>query len=217
MGIIITLLLVLSVGINVWFLKRKSASKNKSVHSTLLQGIKDIKDLATVRQSFQSIVMYEDTKSLLGIALPGTKRKFILKYSGVLTCGSDLSKIKITERFALNQVLITVPCTQLLDLYADMSSVQVYDQRAGLFTKICLQDQNREIVKNLEEVRHDALKGDILRRAAENVKVVLASLAATMGMDAVVVFEEIDDVPPLVSEKSSEENLLPASPVVVAE
>ncbi|MDR3230381.1 MAG: DUF4230 domain-containing protein [Synergistaceae bacterium] len=190
MGVIVTLLLVASVGVNVWLLKRGGRRKSQSVRSVLLQGIRNVKELATIRQHFESVVMFRDARSLMGFALPGTGRKFILKYSGVATCGNDLSKIRISERFAVNRVRMEIPRSRLIDLYADMKSIQVYDQKAGLFTSVQLEDQNREIAVNLEEVRREVLQGEILHRADENTRTVLTSLAASLGMEAEVVFED---------------------------
>jgi hypothetical protein len=192
-GIIVTLLLVASVALNVWLFRRKSkGGKRHSAHSTLLRGVQNIRELATVRQGFQSIVMYEDSRALLGIALPGTTRKFILKYSGMVVCGNDLSKIQISERFSVNRVRMVVPRSRILDIYADMKTIQVYDQKAGIFTSIHLKDQNREIASNLEEVRQDALQSDILRRADENTRLVLTALAASMSMEAEIIFDDQD-------------------------
>jgi hypothetical protein len=187
------LLLVASVAFNVWLFRRKSKGGNRhSAHSTLLQGIQNVRELATVRQSFQSIVMYEDRRPLLGIPLPGRACKFILKYSGMLVCGNDLSKVHISERFSLNRVRIVVPRSKILDIYADMKTIRVYDQKAGIFTSIQLKDQNREIAADLEEVRQDALHSDILRRADENTRLVLTALAASMSMEAEVIFDDQD-------------------------
>ena len=188
MSVIITLLLVASVGINVWLFKRKTTPGGQSVRSVLMQGIKNVKDLTTIRQNFQSVVMFSDSKAFLGFALPGTVRKFLLKYSGTITCGNDLSKIEIKERFAVNRVRIVVPHSKLLDVYADMKSLQVYDQKAGFFTSVQLEDQNREVANNLEEVRQETLQSDILRRADENTRALLISLAASMGLEAEVIF-----------------------------
>ena len=194
MGIIVTLLLVASVAVNVWFLRRRAKPAKQSVRSTLLQGIKNVKELATIRQNFQSIVVFENVKAIWGFFLPGTTRKFILKYSGTIACGNDLSKIQISERFAVNRIRVVVPRSRLLDLYADMKSIKVYDQKAGLFTSIELQDQNREIANNLEEVRQDALQSDILHRADENTRTILMSLIASLGMEAEVIFDDQVDV-----------------------
>ncbi len=219
MGIIITLLLVLSIGINVWLLRRKTRPRNQSARSTLIQGIRNVKELATIRQSFQSIVMHEDSKALLGLTLPGTSRRFILKYSGTITCGNDLSLLQISGRFAVNRVRMVVPRSRILDIYADMKSIQVYDQRSGIFSSILLQDQNREIVANLEEVRQDALKSDILHRTDENTRLILSALAASLGMEAEVVFDDqekdvihltaMDQVSPIVSDSVKDSAFLP--------
>jgi hypothetical protein len=186
----VTLLLVASVAINVWFFRRKVKPRKQSVRSTLIQGIKDVKELTTLRQNFQSVVMFKDSKALFGFSIPGTKRKFILKYDGVITCGNDLENIKITERFAVNNVRMIVPRSKIFDVYADMKSVQVYDQKAGLFTSIALSDQNREIANNLDEMWQRAMQSDILRRADENTRLILRSLAASLGMEAEVIFDD---------------------------
>ncbi|MDR1730680.1 MAG: DUF4230 domain-containing protein [Synergistaceae bacterium] len=221
MGILITLLLVASVSVNVWLLKNGKRRQDRSVRSILLQGIRNVRELATIRRDFESVVIFSDAKSLLGFSLPGTGRRFILKYSGVLTCGSDLSRIKISERFAVNRVRMIVPHCRLLDLYADMKSVQVYDQRAGLFTSVMLDDQNREIAANIEEVRQETLRGDLLSRADDNLRMILTSLAASLGMEAEVTFEGdettprptvMDRVLPLPSERAE----VPAVPAVPA-
>ena len=197
MSVIITLLLVASVAINIWLLKRAANPKKQSVRSTLIQGIKSVRELTTLRQNFQSVVMFKDRKTWMRVPIPGTERKFILKYGGVIACGSDLESIQISERLAVNSVRMIVPRSKLLDIYADMKSVQVYDQRAGIFTSTKLNDQNREIAENLEEVRQEAMQSDILRRADENTRMVLTSLAASMGMKAEVVFDDRDAQTPV--------------------
>ena len=149
MSIIVALLLVLSVVLNVLLLTRKKnpAARKKSVRSAILQGIQNVNELATVRERFQSIVSFSDGKQLpfLGFFLPGTTRKFIMRYAGVIVCGNDLSKLNISERFAVNRVRVVVPRSRILDIYADIQSFEVYDQQAGLFTSIRLEDQNHFI------------------------------------------------------------------------
>ena len=95
MSIIVALLLVLSVVLNVLLLTRKKnpAARKRSVRSAILQGIQNVNELATVRERFQSIVSFSDGKQLpfLGFWLPGTTRKFIMRYAGVIVCGRDIS------------------------------------------------------------------------------------------------------------------------------
>ena len=194
MSIIVALLLVLSVVLNVLLLTRKKnpAARKKSVRSAILQGIQNVNELATVRERFQSIVSFSDGKQmpLLGFCLPGTTRKFIMRYAGVIVCGNDLSKLNISERFAVNRVRVVVPRSRILDIYADIQSFEVYDQQAGLFTSIRLEDQNREVTADLEEMRQNALKSGILNQADENTRRILTSIVATTGMEAEIVFDD---------------------------
>lgn len=194
MSIIVALLLVLSVVLNVLLLTRKKnpAVRKKSVRSAILQGIQNVNELATVRERFQSIVSFSDGKQMpfLGFCLPGTTRKFIMRYAGVIVCGNDLSKLDISERFAVNRVRVVVPRSRILDIYADIQSFEVYDQQAGLFTSIRLEDQNREVTADLEEMRQNALKSGILSQADENTRRILTSIVATTGMEAEIVFDD---------------------------
>lgn len=194
MSIIVALLLVLSVVLNVLLLTRKKnpAARKKSVRSAILQGIQNVNELATVRERFQSIVSFSDGKQMpfLGFCLPGTTRKFIMRYAGVIVCGNDLSKLNISERFAVNCVRVVVPRSRILDIYADIQSFEVYDQQAGLFTSIRLEDQNREVTADLEEMRQNALKSGILSQADENTRRILTSIVATTGMEAEIVFDD---------------------------
>ena len=194
MSIIVALLLVLSVVLNVLLLTRKKnpAARKKSVRSAILQGIQNVNELATVRERFQSIVSFSDGKQMpfLGFCLPGTTRKFIMRYAGVIVCGNDLSKLNISERFAVNRVRVVVPRSRILDIYADIQSFEVYDQQAGLFTSIRLEDQNREVMVDLEEMRQNALKSGILSQADENTRRILTSIVATTGMEAEIVFDD---------------------------
>ena len=194
MSIVVALLLVLSVVLNVLLLTRKKnpAARKKSVRSAILQGIQNVNDLATVRERFQSIVSFSDGKQMpfLGFCLPGTTRKFIMRYAGVIVCGNDLSRLDISERFAVNRVRVVVPRSRILDIYADVQSFEVYDQQAGLFTSIRLEDQNREVTADLEEMRQNALKSGILSQADENTRRILTSIVATTGMEAEIVFDD---------------------------
>ena len=128
MSIVVVMLLILSIVLNVLLLTRKkNTPRKKSVRSAILMGIQNVNELATVRERFQSIVSFSEGKQMpfLGFNLPGTTRKFMMRYSGTIVCGNDLSKIDISERFAVNRVRVVVPRSRILDIYADIHSFEV--------------------------------------------------------------------------------------------
>ena len=194
-AIIITLALIISITINVLLFTRKKenhANPNRSVRSTILAGIKNVSELATVRESFQSIVSYSGGVKIpfLNMNIPGTTRKFMLKYYGTIVCACDLSKAQVSERFDDNKVIISLPHSEITDIYADVNSFEVYDQSAGIFTSVKLEDQNREIQADLHKVKTSELEKGILAHSDENVKKILTSVAASTGVQAEIIFTE---------------------------
>jgi hypothetical protein len=189
----------------VYLLKSRKKTSAKEISSVLMQGIQKVNDLATIRQSFQSIVMNEDCRSMFGFRLPGTHKKFILKYSGNIVVGTDLSKINI-EQFVSGIVKISLPRSRILDVTADMKNVKVYDQRSGIFNTLFFDEQNSAIAANLLEIEAEANSGDLLARSDENAKNILASLCRNIGVEVEVVFIDEPALPEskLFSEVSTE-------------
>ena len=171
---------------------RNKVNPNHSVRTTILAGIQNVSELATIRQSFQSIVSFSDGLKIpmLNMNLPGTTRKFMLKYNGTIVCGCDLSKAQVSERYDINRVRITIPHSEILDVYADINSFEIYDQKAGIFTSVKLEDQNREVNADLAKVREHEVNNGILEQADGNVRKILASVASSAGMEAEIIFTE---------------------------
>ncbi|MCL1941796.1 MAG: DUF4230 domain-containing protein [Synergistaceae bacterium] len=186
--LVLLTVIAISVFLNVYLLKRRrSLAKARDITSVLMQGLQEVSELATIRQSFQSIVMYEDFRSLFGFHLPGTHKKFILKYSGSIVVGTDLSKANVTQ-FVSGKVKIALPHSRILDVTADMKSINVYDQHSGIFNPLCFDEQNRAIAANLLEIEAEARSGEILSRSNENAKNILESVCRDIGIGVEVEF-----------------------------
>lgn len=190
--IVIIAALVVSITLNVLMFLRKKINQNRSVRTTILSGIKNVSELATTRERFQSIVAFSDGMKIpiLNLNFPGTTRKFMLKYYGTIVCGCDLSKAQVSERFDVNRVKITLPHSKILDIYADVHSFEVYDQRAGIFTSVRLEDQNREVNSDLEKIKIHEIENGILTHSDENVRKILTSVVASTGMEAEIIFTD---------------------------
>lgn len=178
--------LLISVGVNLYLMKRGKKTSHERASSVLLQGIQHVSELATIKQSFQSIVMYEDRRTLLGMSLPGTVKKFILKYSGNVIVGTDLSRAEV-QQFASGRVTIAVPKSKIIEVHADMESVKVYDQREGIFASLEFDEQNRAIAENLKEIRQEADAGSLKKTSDANAKSLLEGLSRSMGIFGVKV------------------------------
>ncbi len=193
LSIIIILVLIVSIVLNVILFQKKSKTeKPRSVRTTILAGIQNVIELATVRQKFQSVVSFSDTKKFpyLDYSIPGTTKKFMLRYYGNIVCGCDLSQAQIPDKPENGKIKIFVPHSQIMDIYADVQSYEVFDQRAGIFTSIKLEDQNREVEADLNSVREREIQNGILARSDENARKILSSLATAAGIEAEIIFTE---------------------------
>ncbi|MBQ7592901.1 MAG: DUF4230 domain-containing protein [Synergistaceae bacterium] len=195
LAIVVILVLMISVGVNVFLFMKLSGKKpnpNHTVRTTILEGIEKVKELATIRRRFQSIVSFSEGVKIPGLNMnfPGTTRKFMMKYDGVIVCGCDLSQVKISESYDGGKVKIMLPHSKILDSYADMNSFEVFDQSAGIFTSVKLEDQNREIKSDIDKVKETELQNGILLQADENVKNILSSVVAPTGMLPEFIFTE---------------------------
>ena len=89
-----------------------------------------------------------------------------------------------------DKVIISLPHSEITDIYADVNSFEVYDQSAGIFTSVKLEDQNREIQADLHKVKVNELEKGILAHSDENARKILTSVAASTGVQAEIIFTE---------------------------
>jgi len=187
--LILFTIITVSICINVYMWKKRRKISAREVSSILMQGIQEVSDLATVRQNFQSIVMFEDSRSLFGFHVPGTHKSFILKYSGNIVVGTDLSKVSITQ-YVSGRVKIALPHSRVIDINADMKNIKVYDQHSGIFNPLSFDEQNRAIADNLLEIEEETKSGELLARSDENTKNILSCLCRSFGVEAEMEFIE---------------------------
>ena len=189
--ILVLALMVLTAVCTLLIFRKKPGPNAETVRSVIMDGIMNVSELATIRRNFQSIVTFSDSKKIpgLNVNIPGTTRKFMLKYNGTIVCGCDLTKVKVSDG-GTDRVKITLPRSEILDVYADFNTLEVYDQSAGIFTSVKLEDQNREITADLENVKTNEIQNGILELADGNVKHILESVVVPKGMLADIVFTD---------------------------
>jgi|GEM_PF-4259330 len=68
-----------------------------------------------------------------------------------------------------NRLLITLPNSQVLDIYPDISSFKVHEQSSEIFAEdIKIEDHNREVAKDLEQVKQRLIEEGILQKNNEH-------------------------------------------------
>ena len=156
--------------------------------------IKNVHELITVRKNFTSVISFVDDKKipLLKVHMPGSNRKFLMDYSGTITCGCDLEAIRFEREELTNRVKIIVPPSQILDMYADVNSFKVHHQSEGILADdIKIEHQKDMVVADLEEHKQRAIQEGILERADENVRQMLTTIISRRSLNQNFEFEII--------------------------
>ena len=168
----------------------------QTVRAIILTKLQNVRELAMVRSNFQSVVHFEEAKKVFGHDVPGTMRKFMLSYTGTVVCGCDLNKVNVGNSFFnRNHLQITLPQSRIFDIYPDLSTVKLHDQDAGIFADdIKIEEQNREITAELQDVKERLINEGILLKSNDNVQQLVRSITAPLGIEAVIAFDNSESL-----------------------
>lgn len=146
--------------------------------------IKDIGELATIEYLYTNAAKFEDSKQIKNWNVPLTKKSFIIKYDGVIKAGVDVNEITL-EIDEVNKVLtVYVPEAKILSHETDMESVELLDEKNGLFNTVTVDDKiqlDKEVEKEMEE---RAIENGLLEKAQANAEnIILNLISATPGIE----------------------------------
>lgn len=168
----------------------------QTVRAIILTKLQNVRELAMIRSNFQSVVDFTESKKVFGHDVPGTTRKFMLSYTGTVVCGCDLNKVNVGNSFFnRNHLQITLPQSRIFDIYPDLSTIKLHDQDTGIFADdIKIEDQNREITADLQDVKQRLIGEGILLKSNDNVQQLVRSIMAPLGIEAVIAFNNAEQL-----------------------
>jgi len=183
------LVLIGTTGTAVYFFLKRRKTDSEQVNfeqlqSVIYEEIRDVCELALVRENFKSVVSVDVDKKLpfFGVHIPGTSRKFLMDYSGTIVCGFDLTGINISRNG--DKVKIFLPQSRILDIYADVNSFNIHMQDAGLFAaNIKIEEQNAWVAADVDEHGRRAIQKGLLQRTNENARKLLLSRLMNRGLN----------------------------------
>ena len=177
------LTLIATTGAAVYFFvsRRKAFRQMQTIIS---EELSNVRELVTVRKNFTSTISLTEDKKIpyFNVRMPGSHRKFLMTYSGTITCGCDLDGIQYAR--AGNRVKIFVPRSEILDAYADVNSFNIHLQDSGLLAKnIQLGEQNKLLAEDLATQKQCALQEGITAQADDNVRQILTTIISRRGLN----------------------------------
>ena len=182
----------------MWRLKGLFGTKNIVRSSSVLDAVKGVNELVTLRSYFQRVI--EDTQKTQFICINVSESKILIVCKGEVVCHFDMSKAEININEENKHADIKMPQCEL-QVIIDTRNVHVHDSIRGVFDFIKdtiaftnTYDYNK--VRDIVERERPAIAKDaqnewhLTDKAKENARQVLENLISAFGYTGKVSFAE---------------------------
>lgn len=157
----------------VWKLRAapKQNAVKESAH-TVTESIRKVFKVVLVEGFFNELYNFEETKKLFGF-MPSTKRALVIIQAKVLM-GYDFSKCEWEVDEANQKIkLVSFPNPEILSIEPDF---KYYNLDEGIFNLLNREDLTRIQANGKKQVELAALKSDLPRMAAEQLRTMLTEV-----------------------------------------
>ena len=147
--------------------------------------VKAISELATLRCYYHNVgELRRDAKTwnkFLGKYGYGYKKAWI-EYTGIVTYGIDVNKVKIDGPDDNNVVTITIPEAEIQSIDLDENSMSEPYTESGLLTKVTTEEKTALVATEQKKMKEKAEADENLQnRAEEHAKKILESYVINVG------------------------------------
>jgi len=156
---------------------------------SLEANIRQIAELSTLAQRYTEVSFFEDqaTVAIFGwdIQLPGTTRSFLLRFSGDMRFGIHVDEIRVRvveDEYDYGEIFIYLPGATILTHAIDMASIQLLDERTGIFARLELEDYTYFIAQQQHYIESRDATTQLITYAERNAEeAIYLLLRATLG------------------------------------
>ncbi|OIN67665.1 hypothetical protein BLD48_05465 [Exiguobacterium sp. KRL4] len=176
---VISIVAVAILGLIALFIFKPIELKTEKQSSTYLiqEKIVDLSELATLKYEYSDVIVSRTNRKLpFGI----TDLKFaeaikLIKYSGYLKAGTDLSKVSVSYNKEKDLMLVRVPKASILDNVAEIEKAEVEDVKGNILSDYPTQTVFDVISKNKEKVEKKKVSEGLLEKADQSTQKLLIS------------------------------------------
>ncbi len=187
--IVVVVLTVVIAGAVIWSqMKPLGVTTSKSSSTSLVQDrILELSELATLKYEYSEVIVSRTDRKV-----PMTDIKFaeaikLIRYSGYLKAGTDLSKIKLSYDETDDRMSVRVPKSEILDNVAETEKAKVEDVKGSILSDYPSQTIFDEINTNKEKMEKKKISQGFLDEADQATEKLLTSFLNSNGYKDVVI------------------------------
>lgn len=143
------------------YAQKVSVHKIEINTSQVVDGLKDVKELATARFEYEEVGQVKDTYYL-------SEKNLIMKFRGIIRYGYDLEKVKAEDIVLKGDVLqIKLPAPEILSNELDLSQTKTLTADNGFWNRIHPDDVLKIQENGKKEAEKRALANENFKKSAE--------------------------------------------------
>lgn len=147
--------------------------------ASIREELKEISKYSAYEFNYTAILCFSDKNKIVGVGIPFTGTKYIATIDGKMNVGIDGELVDFYERKGedgrVEEVIITIPHSSILDNYTDSSTLQEYEYDKGIGNPINPTESNELRIKAEESEQKKVLESDILEKSDERIQYLLKS------------------------------------------
>lgn len=150
--------------------------------SAVIQQIKTLSELVTVKYVIEKVVVLEDIK---WVAVLGESRVLLLAH-GIVKAGIDLGKIQPADlEVSGKKIIVRLPPAQITDAYLDENQTRIIERTTGVLRTFDKDLEQTARQNAIDDIRRAARTGGIMRDAEEKAQAQLRTLFHELGFEEV--------------------------------
>jgi hypothetical protein len=170
-----------------FFLFKKSNKQPRYDSSAIMEKIAYVKELSLVKYNYSGVISYSDYMKFMNLQVPLTEKKFMIRYSGYVKAGIDVSQASVFVSGKNIKVILPKPTIQ--ETVIDEKTIQVFDESMNIFNPTKVADYQKAIVGEKNKIMQDALGKGILTESSDQAHKFITSLLDELGFEKVEISE----------------------------
>lgn len=187
--IILVLVIIIMILSIIVYAKISTKRTMNVISSTIQEKVERLVELSTVKYNYTNVVEYENQLEFSGIDIPFTTKKFILKYSGYIKAGMNLSTIEV-DLIDKDTVEIKLEKAKIIENVIPEEEVYFFDERDSIFNELSFKDLYVVLIEEKEKMKAEVIEKGILNEAEQNGEEIIKSLLEGMEFKNIrIIFE----------------------------
>lgn len=183
--IYLVLAVLIATGIYFYFQMRVTTS-TENFSSTVSERVVKILQLSTLEYNYTDVVSYKESKKYNKLNIPFTEKKFLIKYTGYLKAGVDLSDVAVDIKDPTT-IHITINHAKITDNVINEEDLYVYDEKESLFNQLKIEDVYDVLVDEKQKTETKVIENGFLQEADQRSKDLITELLKALNFENIVI------------------------------